>query len=91
LRTCQCAIARAFGVERAFDQCVATLHYAMAAERSQRDFFFFARLKTHSCARGYIEAHSIGGVAIEFEFAVGFQKMEVAAYLDGAVAGIADD
>jgi hypothetical protein len=85
------AIARASGVERAFDQSVAAYHHAAAAERSQLYFFFFSWLEAYGCARGNIQAHPVGGCAIEFKFAIGFEKMEVASYLDRAVASVAHD
>jgi hypothetical protein len=91
LRASQGVIAHAFGVERAFDQSVAALHHPAAAERSQLDFLFFSRLETYGCACGYIQAHAVGRCAIELELAVGLEKMEMAAYLDRTVAGIAHD
>jgi hypothetical protein len=91
LRASQGVIVRAFGVEWAFDQCIAALHYTATAERGEFDFFFLSWFEAHWRAGGNIQVHAVSGRPIEFELAIGFEKMKMTTHLDRPVARVAHD
>ena len=64
------------------------VHDAGAGKRNQSDLFFFTRLESRGRAGGDIQAHAVGGAAIEMQGAVDFIEMIMAADLNGAIAGI---
>ena len=63
---------------------------AVAGEGDQFDFAGVAGLEADGGAGGDVEAEAAGGGAIEVQGGVDFEEMEVAADLDGAVAGVGD-
>ncbi len=69
---------------------VEAVDFASSCEGDELDFFGIAGFEAHGGSGGDIEAKSTRGFAIESEGFVDFVEMEVAADLDGAVAGIAD-
>ncbi len=59
-----------------------------AADFNQSDGFFFAWLETNGGSGRDVEAHVEGGFAIEMQRRIHFVKREVAADLNGPVAGV---
>src|SRR5689334_14813713 len=64
------------------------VHDTRAGESNQSDLLLFTRLEAGCRSGRNIQAHAVGGVAIEVQGAIDFIEMVVAADLDGAVAGV---
>src|SRR5207249_2618784 len=69
-------------------QAAAAVHAALSAESNQANRLDLAWLDTDGGAGGQIEAHAIGGSAIEDQRSVHLEKVEVRADLDRPIAGV---
>jgi hypothetical protein len=76
------------GLKWAVDFVVEAEDVAVAGEGYEFDFAGVAGLETDGCAGGDVEAEAARGGAIEIERGVDLEEMEMAADLDGAVAGV---
>ena len=61
-----------------------------AADGDEGDGLFIARLEADGGGGGDVQAHAVGGVAVEFQRAVHFEEMEVGTHLNGTVARVVD-
>ena len=80
----------AFVAHRAVGQIVAAADHAIAGDVDQRDGLGVARLEPHRGAGRNVQPLAVGLGAVEFQLAVGFDEMIMAADLDGPVAEIGD-
>ena len=78
------------GLEGAVGEVVEAVDDALAGEGDEGDGAFVAGFEADGGAGGDVEAVAAGGGAVEFEGGIDFEEMEVAADLDGAVAGVGD-
>ena len=81
---------RQFASDGTVCQIVQSPHLAGATKLDQSDLDVLTGRETLSCPRRNIEVHTKGLFAIEFQFAVCFEEVEVAADLDRPVSRVDD-
>ena len=79
-----------FATPASIGKVVQTDELACAAKLRQNDFLCLARCEPHRRSCGNIQVHAEGFTAVELQRFVGFEKMVVAADLNGPVAGVDD-
>src|SRR5262249_33200685 len=77
-------------VERAHDQAVEPDDDALAGQGDEADLLDLAGLEAHGGARGQVQAHAVGLLAVADEGAVDLEEVEVRADLHGPIAGVVD-
>ena len=76
--------------DRAVGQRVAATDHLVASNRDDGHGLGFARLEAHRGACGQIQAHAVGGSAIEAEVRIDLDQMIVAADLDRPIGEVGD-
>src|SRR5258707_5757732 len=67
------------------------INYARTTQGDQADLFLLAWLKAHGGAGGNVQAHTVGGLAIESKGRINLQEMVVATDLDRAIPRMLDE
>src|SRR6266849_9737485 len=88
LRALQSARLHRSLVQLACDETVEAVNDSAARELGKLHIFFFSGLESYCGSGRDIQPHAICALPVERESGIGFEKMVVAADLDGAVTGI---
>src|SRR5258708_12234928 len=67
------------------------INYACATQSDQADLFLLAWLKAHGSSGGNVQAHTVGGLAIESKGRINLKEVVVATDLDRAIPGMLDE
>src|SRR5436190_21881289 len=69
-------------------QAVDAEHRARATQPNQLDFLGIPGFESDCGSGGNVQAHPVGGLAIEIEGAIHFEEMAVGSHLDGTISAI---